>query len=143
MSDAALQNAQDADHLRLLGVFHYVCAGIIALISCFPVIYLLLGIAMLLRPRSFGPPNDSPPALFGLIFVIFGGGAVVFGWTFAGLVAWAGRCLHRRAHYMYCLVMAGVTCLFMPLGTVLGVFTIMVLMRPSVKALFTSPLRSA
>ena len=32
--------------------------------------------------------------------------------------------------------MAGVECLFMPVGTVLGVFTIIVLVRDSVKAIF-------
>ena len=37
---------------------------------------------------------------------------------------------------MYCLVMAGIECLFMPFGTVLGVFTIIVLMRESVKEMF-------
>jgi hypothetical protein len=37
---------------------------------------------------------------------------------------------------MFCLVMASITCMFMPFGTVLGVFTLIVLMRPSVKPLF-------
>ena len=37
---------------------------------------------------------------------------------------------------MYCLVMAGVESLFFPLGTVLGVFTIIVLFRKSVKEMF-------
>jgi hypothetical protein len=32
--------------------------------------------------------------------------------------------------------MAGVACMFMPFGTVLGVFTIVVLLRDSVKELF-------
>jgi hypothetical protein len=32
--------------------------------------------------------------------------------------------------------MAGVMCIFMPFGTVLGVFTLIVLLRPSVKPLF-------
>jgi hypothetical protein len=37
---------------------------------------------------------------------------------------------------LYCLVVAGIECIFMPFGTVLGVFTIIVLMRPSVRNLF-------
>jgi len=37
---------------------------------------------------------------------------------------------------MFCLVMAGVECIFTPFGTVLGVLTIIVLVRPSVKELF-------
>ena len=38
---------------------------------------------------------------------------------------------------MFCLVMGAVECVFMPFGTVLGIFTIIVLMRESVKPLFT------
>jgi len=34
------------------------------------------------------------------------------------------------------MVIAGIECLFMPFGTVLGVFTLVVLVRPSVKELF-------
>jgi hypothetical protein len=33
--------------------------------------------------------------------------------------------------------MAGVECIFMPFGTVLGAFTLVVLLRESVKQLFT------
>jgi hypothetical protein len=39
---------------------------------------------------------------------------------------------------MRCFVVAAIECIFMPFGTVLGVFTIIVLSRPSVKALFQS-----
>ena len=54
----------------------------------------------------------------------------------AVLVLIAGRFLGRRTHHLYCLVMAGIECCFMPFGTILGVFTIVVLLRPSVKTLF-------
>jgi hypothetical protein len=37
---------------------------------------------------------------------------------------------------MFCLVTAGLACLFQPVGLVLGVFTFLVLLRPSVKILF-------
>ena len=57
----------------------------------------------------------------------------------AALIAFAGRSLQQRTRYLYCLVMAGVECIFMPFGTVLGVFTIIVLMRDSVKPLFGRP----
>jgi hypothetical protein len=53
-----------------------------------------------------------------------------------GSVVAAGYFLSLRKYYTFCLVMAGIECLFMPVGTVLGVFTIIVLMRPTVKAMF-------
>ena len=61
---------------------------------------------------------------------------ILGGWTLAIAIFLAGRFLTRRAHYMYCFVVAAIECLLMPFGTILGVFTIIVLVRPSVKALF-------
>ena len=58
------------------------------------------------------------------------------GLTLAVLILAVGRSLSRRKRYNFCLVMACVECLFMPFGTALGVFTIVVLNRPSVKQSF-------
>ena len=75
-------------------------------------------------------------ALMGWFFVIFALMFITAGWTFAVFVLTTGRFLARRKHYMFCLVMGGVECLFMPFGTVLGVFTIIILMKEPVKQLF-------
>jgi hypothetical protein len=48
----------------------------------------------------------------------------------------AGRLLQRQRGYNFCVFVAAVSCIQMPLGTVLGVFTLIVLLRPSVKELF-------
>lgn len=61
---------------------------------------------------------------------------IVSMWAMAIAIWMAGRCLKRRTAYNYCLVVAAIECTFMPFGTVLGVLTILVLTRPSVKALF-------
>jgi len=54
-----------------------------------------------------------------------------------GLTAYAGRCLKAKRNYIFILVIAALNCTFvMRLGTILGVFTFVVLMRPTVKALF-------
>lgn len=127
---------RDEEHLRLLRIFHYVCAGMAALIACVPLFHLVFGLLMVFAPNVFGKGNQQPPVLLGWIFVVLAGGFILLGWTFAALLAWAGRCLGRRTHYTYCFVLACISCAFMPFGTVLGVFTIMVLTRPSVKALF-------
>jgi hypothetical protein len=58
------------------------------------------------------------------------------GATYVVLVALAGRFIARRHHWMFCIVMAGLSCAFFPFGTVLGVFTIVVLSRSDVKAAF-------
>jgi hypothetical protein len=48
----------------------------------------------------------------------------------------AGRCLSRHKGYSFALVIACIECLFVPFGTILGVFTIVALSRESAKALF-------
>jgi hypothetical protein len=75
----------------------------------------------------------------GVVIMVIAGLIILAGWTFAAFVAFAGRSLQTRSRYTFCLVMAGVECIFMPVGTVLGVFTIIVLIRDSVKELFGRP----
>ncbi len=128
----------DEENLRLLSIFHYVCAGLAALFACFPIFLLILGLVLLFSPKSFGPSNSQPPAFVGIFFIIFAGIFILLGWAFAICLAYAGRCLGQRKNYTYCLVMAGVACMFMPFGTILGIFSIIVLLRPTVKALFAT-----
>lgn len=132
-------SAQDADHLRLLSIFHYVVAGITALFSLFPLIHLVMGLAMVtghlpMESEQGNEPFD--PRLFGWFFVAFAGAFIAAGLTLAGFMAYAGRCLVQRRRHVLCMVVAGISCCFMPFGTVLGVFTLIVLLRPSVKAAF-------
>ena len=126
----------DQEHLRILSIFHYICAGIIAFFACFPIIHLVLGLVMALHPNTFGPGKDQPPAILGWMLVSVASLIILFGWTLAVVLALAGRCLAKRKNYTFCMIAAAAACLFMPFGTVLGVFAIIVLVRPSVKALF-------
>ena len=129
---------QDEEHLRLLSIFHYVVGGMAGLFALFPVFHLIFGLFFIFAPEKFAESGDAPPAFFGWMFVIFASVLITIGWAFAALILLAGRFLAKRRHYMFCLVMAGVECLFMPFGTVLGAFTIVVLTRESVKRRFTA-----
>lgn len=132
--------SQDGEHLRLLSIFHYVVGGIMALMACFPLIHIAIGIVFLLNPALLTQNHQQPPfpaEVFGPLFVAVGGAIVVAGWTLAALVLTAGRFLNKRKHHTFCLVVAGVSCVFFPFGTALGVFSLIVLLRPSVKELFT------
>ncbi len=128
---------KDEEHIRLLSIFHYIVGGIAALFAFFPIIHLIIGIAMILgglEDRS----GQGPPAFLGYMFVIMSLAFMLAGWTFAILLIVAGRFLSKKKHYIFCLVMAAINCMFMPFGTVLGVFTIIVLIQPSVKELFAA-----
>lgn len=127
---------RDAEHLRLLSIFHYVLAGIIALFACIPLIYVALGMGMLLSPEAFADGGEPAPAFMGWMFVVMGAVFVLGGWAMAFATFKAAQYLKRRQRHTFCLVVAGLMCLFMPLGTVLGVFTLVTLSRESVRALF-------
>jgi hypothetical protein len=125
----------DAEHLRLLSIFHFVLAGLHALIGCFPVIHLWIGISILSGEFPLGR-GEAPPPAFGWLFVGLASVAILFSWTLAVLMVLAGRRLAARRSRTFCTVVAALECLLMPFGTVLGVFTLVVLARPSVRSRF-------
>jgi len=129
----AAATAEDLSQLRLLAVFHYVVAGLTALFSLIPTLHLALGIAMVTGAMA----GDDPDARFaGWFFIAFASVFILCGLALATAIAIAGRNLQRQRRHTYCLVVAGLSCMLMPFGTVLGVFTLIVLLRPGVKALF-------
>ena len=129
---------QDAEHLQLLAIFHYVVAGLAALFSFFPLFYSVIGGFLVYASQHPGRNNQEPPPEF-LGWILISVGAVLFlaGITIAICVLIAGRYLSHRKGYSFALVMACVECLFVPFGTILGVFTIVALSRESVRALFS------
>jgi hypothetical protein len=129
---------QDREHLQLLAIFHYVIAGLAGLLSFFLLFYALIGWFLLYAAQHPGPNNQEPPPVFlGWIFIAVGAGFFIAGLTTATCILIAGRRLSRREGYSFALVMACIECLFVPFGTILGVFTILALSRESVKALFS------
>lgn len=143
LATAPAFSAQDADHLRLLSIGHYVVGALMALFSLIFIIHIVLGIGALTGalPMNSGgqAPSQAEQRLFGWMFLIIGTVVVLGGITLGGFVAYAGRCLAQRRRYVLCLVVAGLSCLFTPLGTILGVFTLVTLLRPQVKAAFALP----
>ena len=127
---------QDEEHLKLLSIFHYVVGGLAGFFAMFPIFHLIMGLVFIFASRGGEGKGEPPPAFIGWFFVIFAGMIIAAGWSLAVCVIAAGRFLTRRKRYLFCLVMAGIECIFMPFGTVLGVFTIIVLMRESTKELF-------
>jgi len=133
------QAQQDTEHLKLLAIFHYVVAAMMALWASFPIIHFVVG-ALLAFGKLDEGEHGPPPAFIGWFFMLFAGTWICVGWTVAICTVMPGRKLARREGHLFCLVVAAVmaaTCL--PFGTVLGVFTIIVLMRPSVKQAFGVP----
>ena len=129
---------QDAEHLRSLAIAHYVVGAITGIFACFPLIHMALGVAML-AGKMPGPGTQAGEIeLMGWLFLVMGGIFVIGGWLLAVAMFLTGRWLSARRNHTFCFVVACVECLFMPLGTALGIFSLIVLLRPSVKALFAA-----
>ena len=134
------QTFEDANHLRYLAIAHYVTGGITAFFSSFFLMHVFMG-GMIVSggmPMGSPTPGEPDPRLFGWLFVVMGSVALVLGWGIAVALILTGRWLSARKNHTFCFVVACIQCINVPIGTVLGIFTILVLSRPSVKALFVA-----
>jgi hypothetical protein len=127
------QRQKDNEHIKLLSIFHLVVSGL----ALFGIAFLLLHYFMMSiffsHPERWKAEGTAPPAEFFRVFVwlyLFMGAMLV-----AGCVAnvLSGVFLRKRKHRMFSLVVAGLDCLQVPFGTALGVLTIIVLLRDSVR----------
>ena len=127
----------DEEHLRLLSIFHYVVGALAALFSFFALLYAAFGGFMLYasaHPQM--QQGEPPPAFLGWIFIGLGCFFFLLGEVLATCIILAGRFIARHRRYWFVFVTACVQCLFFPFGIILGVFTIILLSRTSVKQLF-------
>lgn len=130
--------SEENKHIDLLSLFHYILSGFVALFSCLPFIHVLIGLTMITGGfTDHNPTAEQPPEFFGWIFVIIGSICILTGWAIAIGMLIAGIKLKQRSARLFCLVIAGVECMFMPFGSVLGIFTLLTLTRESVKQAFT------
>lgn len=123
----------DKDTLHLLSIFHFVLAGLVALVSCIPLIHFTVGLSLIL-----GSVAEEEPALgvMGGFFALIAGVIILVGWGIAYMIFLAGKNLDKQERYQLCLVTGAVLCVFMPFGTILGIFTLVILNNESVKLLF-------
>lgn len=127
-------SAKDEKQLDQLSLGFKVYAGINALFSSFPIFHLIIGIMIVSGAMDGG--KDAPPEFFGWFFIIFASVFMTFGYAVSICNYYAGHFLKERRNYTFCFVMSCVNCTFMPLGTILGIFGILVLVRDSVKDVF-------
>jgi hypothetical protein len=131
-----MKRNQDVEHLGLLATFHYVLSGLMAVVSLFPLVHVAIGIAILNGAFDQAGNGDPPPRLFGWILVAIPILMILVGLATSVCIAVVGRRLGQHQSYMFCFVMAAIECVLVPFGTALGIFTIIVLSRPTAKMLF-------
>jgi hypothetical protein len=135
------QSVIDEEHLKILSVCYMVSAAISAFFSLFGLMYAGMGAvvnqAIKNAPELAGNANNAlPPGLFGWIFGVFGVAFFLFSMTLAGLKLGTALCLKKRKGRVFCMVIGAIECVGIPYGTLLGIFTFVVLGRDSVERLF-------
>ncbi len=126
------------DDVRLLSILHYVLAGLSGCCAFFPLIYVALG-ALFAFSDVFRDEAHPPPPVVGFLFMGFGAVAMALLVAWVVLLVVAGRSLARQRNWTFCVVVAALSCTWFPLGTALGIFTMVTITKPEVKALFQAP----
>ncbi len=125
---------QDREHLRLLSFVYYLYTGIAAFFGLFGGLYLIIGLVFAMNPPVSKAQGD--PRIVGYVFTALGGVFLLLAVVVTAAEFLVARYLNRRQHHTFCLIVAGFNCLWVPIGTALGISTFLVLQRPAVKALF-------
>jgi hypothetical protein len=127
---------QDLEHLKLLSIFHYIVGGLACFCGLLWILYIVSGIILIIASGSMASDDRMGASIGGVVAIVVGVFLFVLFEAYGIISIIAGRKFAKHQGYWFCFVLAVFTCLNFPLGTALGVFTIVVLNRPSVKALF-------
>ena len=131
---------KDLEHLKLLGIFHYIW-GVLSMIGALFIggYFLVIGIVLMNNPSTSTSTEDPGTAsmvggmLIGVGVVLF---LIVVVYGILTLMA-GGKYRKHQGGYWFCFILAIVTLVIGGIpGIVLGIFSLIVLSRESVKAVF-------
>jgi|694.fasta_scaffold32320_5 hypothetical protein len=123
-------NLEDESHLHLLSVFHFVMGGLYALGIGFVALHFFI-MRMMMK---------MPPEVVNTMTVFYIVATLIIAALATGNIL-AGIWLKKRVQHSLTIVVAAINCASFPLGTALGVFTIIVLQRPTVKMTYAANTR--
>lgn len=128
-----------AHDLRLLSIGYYVQAGIAAFYSILILGYAGFFTVMLGNiANSQSEAGQNIPLLLSFISIVMLI-VLLLASLYAVALFLAGLWLRRFRNMLFIQVIAALTCLAIPYGTLLGIFTFVVLQRPSAKRFFSNP----
>ena len=122
---------QDAEHLRILMILHYVVAALAFLGLGFMALHYMLFNSLMANFQGPAPPPEFL-LILRLGYAVFGVFSVIGG--ICNFVSASN--LRQRRNRTLSLIVAGFNCLQVPFGTALGVFTFIVLTRDSVREVY-------
>src|ERR1700761_8818665 len=126
--------------LRLLSIGYYIQGGIAAFYTLLMLGYSAFATAILANINKVAAESSQqqvPPALLSIISILL---AILLGLACIYTVCMflAGYWLPRFRNKVFIQIIGALNCLAIPYGTVLGIFTLMVLQRPSAKQFFAA-----
>jgi hypothetical protein len=152
---------RDTEHVKGLAIAHYLLAGL-SVLSAAPFVLFSRGLSSMVAEVTGQLPSilekypdtvglDAPDAQGLDEFTSDALGmaqdlaSAAWGLTIAGIALslltaagfwWIGRLLQKHRRWSLCYLTGWFECLAFPFGTVVGIFTVLVLSRPGVKRLF-------
>ncbi|HEY4156705.1 MAG TPA: hypothetical protein VGM29_01365 [Polyangiaceae bacterium] len=124
--------AKDDQDLKVLSILHFVYAGIIAFTGILLVAYLVIAAALVASTSSAAKPSAGEAAVVGTVFIVIFGSLILLLWVKAALLVYSGLSLRKLERKLLSQIVAVLACINLPFGTALGVYTLVVLSRPSI-----------
>lgn len=134
MDQQAREEYTNNEHLRLLSIFYFVFGGLSLFVAFILVIYMIiLGVIFNNADvresiESSGTDLETPMSIVAVIFIV----AILLVIAVGVLQIMAGFKLRKKTHRIFTMVMGVLALPSFPLGTALGVFTLIVLNKPAV-----------
>ena len=135
------QAVLDEEHLRLLALFHYILGGVTVAGGLFMGVWaIFMAVVFASAPPTFADGTNEEfarqmqamPAFMMAFFGMFAAVVVAFG----VVQVVAGRCIASRRARLFTLLVAIPRVIFIPFGTLLSIFTFVVLERASVQQIY-------
>jgi hypothetical protein len=144
MEDLKLsQQLIDEEHLRLLSLFHYIAGGITLFFSIVLLFQFLLlivfweGLIQQYEGHRFTSNNELDATILSIFFYIWLFILLIV-ITFGILEILSARFIKLQKHRTFSFIIAILNLLSIPYGTILGIMTIIVLSRNSVKEIYNA-----
>jgi hypothetical protein len=136
MDEAEKTRLIDDERLRWIAFFHYISGGLTIAFSSMFIFHVIFFGFMLSNPEIFNPDNLEMPEMpldMLQVFVGLFGTLIVLGIVYGICEILSGVFIKRRRHRLFSFIVAIPRLLLLPYGTILSVFTLMLLERESVK----------
>ncbi|HEU5179867.1 MAG TPA: hypothetical protein VFW45_03680 [Candidatus Polarisedimenticolia bacterium] len=136
--DEIRQTIVDQEHLKLLSIGYLISGCLDAFFSLLGLFYIFMGVFLSRVIARAGAANmqGPPPEFVAWIFGFLGVAILLIMMASFVLKVLVYQRLRQRRSRIFCMVVAGLTCIWIPFGTLLGVLTFLVLARSSVIRLF-------